>query len=197
MGSHFLLQRIFLTQGWNLRLLRLLHWQAEALPPCHVHKSCPDSTRNLPSPTLFRYTQPQTETEPQGSQSPPRQHSILLPSNTLSFVRYLSGCQDHSCCLFTDPGLGHRAGRKQWLFCLSGGRYPVPLCTARWKRDPISCDRPPGLHLQHCTGSSGMPAKQSVFWPQPPWAHKSYKAAHTSSRGLGTWWDQGAETREE
>ena len=52
------------------------------------------------------------ETEPQESQSPPRQHSILLPSNILSIL-CLSGCQDHSCCLFTDSGLGHRAGRKQ------------------------------------------------------------------------------------
>ena len=31
-GCHFLLQAIFLTQGLNLRLLRLLHWQAGSLP---------------------------------------------------------------------------------------------------------------------------------------------------------------------
>ena len=29
---HFLLQRIFLTQGSNTRLLHLLHWQAGSLP---------------------------------------------------------------------------------------------------------------------------------------------------------------------
>ena len=29
---HFLLQGIFLTQGSNLGLLRLLHWQADSLP---------------------------------------------------------------------------------------------------------------------------------------------------------------------
>ena len=28
-GCHFLLQGIFLTQGWNLHLLCLLHWQVE------------------------------------------------------------------------------------------------------------------------------------------------------------------------
>ena len=32
MGYHFLLQGIFLTQGLNPRLLRLLHWQAGSLP---------------------------------------------------------------------------------------------------------------------------------------------------------------------
>ena len=31
-GCHFFLQRIFLTQELNLRLLRLLHWQADSLP---------------------------------------------------------------------------------------------------------------------------------------------------------------------
>lgn len=64
------------------------------------------------------------------SHRPYSQHSILFPSNTLSFIQCLSGCQDHSCRLFIDSGLGHRVGRKQWLFYLSGDRYPVPLCTA-------------------------------------------------------------------
>ena len=32
MGCHFLLQGIFLTQGKNLHLLCLLHWQADCLP---------------------------------------------------------------------------------------------------------------------------------------------------------------------
>ena len=31
-GCHFLLQGIFLTQGSNLHLLHLLHWQADSLP---------------------------------------------------------------------------------------------------------------------------------------------------------------------
>ena len=31
-GLHFLLQGIFPTQGWNLSLLRLLHWQTNSLP---------------------------------------------------------------------------------------------------------------------------------------------------------------------
>ena len=33
---HFLLQRIFLTQGSNLYLLRLLHWQVDSLLLCHL-----------------------------------------------------------------------------------------------------------------------------------------------------------------
>ena len=32
-SCHFLLQGIFLTQGSNLHLLSLLHWQADSLPP--------------------------------------------------------------------------------------------------------------------------------------------------------------------
>lgn len=55
------------------------------------------------------------------------------------FSVYL-GCQDHSCCLFIDPGLGHRAGRKQWLFCSSGDRYPVPFCASCCKFSPTSCE---------------------------------------------------------
>ena len=37
-GCHFLLQGIFPTQGSNLHLLCLLHWQAESLPlaPCSI-----------------------------------------------------------------------------------------------------------------------------------------------------------------
>ena len=35
-GCHFLLQKIFLTQGSNPCLLRLLHWQADSLPLCHL-----------------------------------------------------------------------------------------------------------------------------------------------------------------
>ena len=35
-GCHFLLQGIFPTQESNPRLLRLLHWQVDSLPPYHV-----------------------------------------------------------------------------------------------------------------------------------------------------------------
>ena len=35
-GCHFLLHGIFLTQGWNLCLLRLLHWQLNSLPQSHL-----------------------------------------------------------------------------------------------------------------------------------------------------------------
>ena len=35
MGCHFLLQGIFPTQGLNLHLLCLLHWQADSLPLSH------------------------------------------------------------------------------------------------------------------------------------------------------------------
>ena len=35
-GWYFLLQGIFLTQGWNTILLHLLHWQADSLPLHHL-----------------------------------------------------------------------------------------------------------------------------------------------------------------
>ena len=35
-GCHFLLHGIFPTQGLNLSLLRLLHWQADSLPLHHL-----------------------------------------------------------------------------------------------------------------------------------------------------------------
>ena len=35
MGCNFLLQGIFLTQGWNLRLQ---HWQVDSLPLSHLGK---------------------------------------------------------------------------------------------------------------------------------------------------------------
>ena len=38
-GCHFLLQGIFLTQGLNLCLLHLLHWQAGSLPPVPIRAS--------------------------------------------------------------------------------------------------------------------------------------------------------------
>ena len=36
MGSHFLLQGIFPTQGSNPYLLQLLHWKADPLPLSHL-----------------------------------------------------------------------------------------------------------------------------------------------------------------
>ena len=39
MCCHFLLQGIFLTKGKNSSLLRLLHWQVDSLPLCHLGSS--------------------------------------------------------------------------------------------------------------------------------------------------------------
>ena len=35
-SCHFLIQQIFLTQGLNLSLLSLLHWQVDSLPVRHL-----------------------------------------------------------------------------------------------------------------------------------------------------------------
>ena len=60
-GCHFLLQRIFPTQGWNPRLLHLLHRQADCLPLRHpeslsrgrwlVNKRCVCETERSASPS--------------------------------------------------------------------------------------------------------------------------------------------------
>ena len=58
MGCHFILQGIFLTQDSNLRLLQLLHWQADSLPLSHLgspnHKSKPTHCFELCTPPPIR-----------------------------------------------------------------------------------------------------------------------------------------------
>ena len=52
MGCHFLLQRIFLTQGLNPHLLCLLHWQVDSLPLALPRKpSCSLVKHKFPSST--------------------------------------------------------------------------------------------------------------------------------------------------
>ena len=46
-GCHSLLQGIFLTQGSNPRLLRLLHWQADSFPLSYL------DSQLLYLPTLY------------------------------------------------------------------------------------------------------------------------------------------------
>ena len=71
-GCHFLLQRIFPTQGSNPQLLHLLHWQAESLP-----------LRYLGSPTqLYFNSKTKANTykwwEPMTFELPPTAFSFLL-----------------------------------------------------------------------------------------------------------------------
>ena len=47
MGCHFLLQGKFLTQGSNLSLLGLLHWQVDSFPLCHLGSPGPINTLQL------------------------------------------------------------------------------------------------------------------------------------------------------
>ena len=47
MRCHFLLQRIFLTQGSNLCLLHLLHWQTGSLPTVPAGKPFPFQSLSL------------------------------------------------------------------------------------------------------------------------------------------------------
>ena len=53
MGCHAFLQEIFLTQGSNLCLLRLLHWQAGSLPLAPPGKPHPVSIGNINVHTTF------------------------------------------------------------------------------------------------------------------------------------------------
>ena len=61
MGCHFLLQGIFPTQGSNLHLLCLLHWQADSLPLHHL------GSLNILNLISFKVTlcQPSTLIKPQ------------------------------------------------------------------------------------------------------------------------------------
>ena len=60
-GCHALLQGIFPTQGWNLLLLHLLHWQVNSLPPAppgnpYIHIGAPeryDTQRNDHSKQVY------------------------------------------------------------------------------------------------------------------------------------------------
>ena len=51
-GCHALLQGIFLTQGLNLHLLRLLLWQADSLPLAQFRKPIYMHTESIFSPSI-------------------------------------------------------------------------------------------------------------------------------------------------
>ena len=55
-GCHFLLQGIFLSQGTNPHLLRLLYWQAGSLPLHHL-ESPPNhwTAREIPKEKFYKY----------------------------------------------------------------------------------------------------------------------------------------------
>ena len=62
-GCHFLLQEIFLTQGQYLRLLWLLHWQADSLPLAppgkpHRNTTCPQTFVLSPLPSCHLKNHP-------------------------------------------------------------------------------------------------------------------------------------------
>ena len=50
-GSHFLLQGLFLTQGLYMHLLYILHWQADSLPLSYLGSPCITIL-----PYIFTYT---------------------------------------------------------------------------------------------------------------------------------------------
>ena len=75
-GCYFLLQRISRTQGLNLHLLRLQHWQVNYLPLCHLGSpititNCPNCTKSFKSSPV----------DPFAEALPPLPSSHLLPSH--------------------------------------------------------------------------------------------------------------------
>ena len=81
-GCHFLLQRIFPTQGLNPHLLCLLHWQVDSLPLSHPGTSSPlaeEGTR----PCSHRCQYTPLATLSQG-------YSALVYSFIHSFNKYLA-----------------------------------------------------------------------------------------------------------
>ena len=93
-GCHFLLQRIFLTQGLNWRFLHLLHWQAGSFP--QVPPGKPWSTiggwisEKRSSPILCFY---KIEVQRWEAISP-GPHYLRVSSRTFSWIWYcLRGCR--------------------------------------------------------------------------------------------------------
>ena len=72
MVCHFLPQGIFQTQGWNPRLLCLLHWQAGSLPPVPAGKpsfldgssSRESAIQQMPVRSLGQKDPPENEKQP-------------------------------------------------------------------------------------------------------------------------------------
>ena len=79
MGCHFLLQGIFPTQGLNLSLLYLLHWQVGSVPLSHL------GGRNY---TSTAYTQSLSDGRPQSRRGlgPSLCHRLLGMSTSLLHV---------------------------------------------------------------------------------------------------------------
>ena len=53
-SSYFLLQGIFLTQGLNLCLLRLLHWQMDSLLLCHLGRPLVTGKKQIKATIYYR-----------------------------------------------------------------------------------------------------------------------------------------------
>ena len=85
-GCHFLLQRIFLTQRLDLRLLHLLHWQVGSLPLHHL------GSLNLDRPFFPPSITPAPSIEHIVSPLPPPPHPPRLPDSLV-----LQGSLDYLC----------------------------------------------------------------------------------------------------
>ena len=92
---HFLLQGIFLTQGFNLCLLHLLHWQADSLPLCHLGSLpclglCDLCTLVIPTHTLQSKHKQRTEAWPKRLRHALTeqviQGGILIPNKVISVI---------------------------------------------------------------------------------------------------------------
>ena len=105
---HFLLQRIFLTQGQNSGLLCLLHWQAASLP-----LAPPGKPRCIDTESSFHFPVSRTvKYESLSFLSPPICSLVTLTQKDPKWLPY-SSVGKESTCNAGDPGL-----------ILGSGRYP-------------------------------------------------------------------------
>ena len=128
MGCHALLQRVFLNQGWNPRLL---HWQGGSLPQsCHgspeldCFSLTPHTTRSRPCSALTWVYDPSTNTPP-GSR----------PFLALTWVMTLAPTHHPAQAILSsdlgyDPSTNTPAGSRPfsaltWVMTLAPTHHPV------------------------------------------------------------------------
>ena len=120
-GCHTLLWRIFPTQGSNLRLLRLLHWQACSLPLYHLFQF--NSVQSVSRVRLFatpRTAARQASLSITNSRSLPKLMSIesVMPSNHLNLCHPLLLLPSifPSIRVFSNESALHIRWTKYWSF---------------------------------------------------------------------------------
>ena len=113
-GCHFLLQRISPTQGWNLHLSHLLHWQVGSLPPAPPGKPSKDVPLSLYQWRL------------------PGRHSKLAQGHPLRFLLKRPSSKQRARFSLGSPGSSMVSPNTSQI------RPELPLCKASHLHIPLS-----------------------------------------------------------